>query len=70
MTSETSNNDCINLLKPSTLTDISTSSLPTSGSHTSSNSRSTNSVKGNHIERIAVSLLSVIRLESKNISKF
>jgi hypothetical protein len=57
--------NCINLLKPSILTDISINKKPTplkltalSGS-LSSNSRPFNSVKGNHIERIAVSLLSV-----------
>jgi hypothetical protein len=56
--------NCINLLKPSILTDISINKKPTplkltalSGS-LSSNSRPFNSVKGNHIERIAVSLLS------------
>jgi hypothetical protein len=57
--------NCVNLLKPSILTDISINKNPTplklttlSGS-LSSNSRPFNSVKGNHIERIAVSLRSV-----------
>ncbi len=70
MASDTSNNEsynCINLPKSSTLTDTLTHNLPsinltTPGSSSSSstiNSRSFNSVKGNHIERIAVSLLSV-----------
>jgi hypothetical protein len=74
-----SNNEsynCINLLKPSTLTDISITNLPSvnlttpgsiSSSSSSINSRPFNSVKGNHIERIAVSLLSVC-LISKRIS--
>ncbi|CAF1354170.1 unnamed protein product [Rotaria sordida] len=61
----TSNNEsynCINLLKSSILTDtsinnLSSLNLTTPGS-ISSSSRSFNSVKGNHIERIAVSLLS------------
>lgn len=58
--------NCLNLFKPSILTDISinkkSSSLKLTASSSgspSSNSRSNNSVKGNHIERIAVSLLSV-----------
>jgi hypothetical protein len=57
--------NCINLLKPSILTDISINKKPTplkltaSSGSLSSNSRPFNSVKGNHIERIAVSLLSV-----------
>ncbi|CAF4370535.1 unnamed protein product [Rotaria magnacalcarata] len=70
MISDASNNEsynCINLLKPSIMTDISINNLsllnlttPGSVSSPSSiNSRSFNSVKGNHIERIAVSLLSV-----------
>jgi hypothetical protein len=68
---KSSNNDCINLLKPSSLTDISITNLPsvnlpTPGS-SSHNSRPYNSVKGNHIERIAVSLLSVSMI-SKRIS--
>ena len=62
---------CINLLKPSILSDIpiSTNLTPlnltgapgslSSSSSSSSHSRLFNSVKGNHIERIAVSLLSV-----------
>ncbi|CAF3421690.1 unnamed protein product [Rotaria socialis] len=69
MLSDTSNNEsynCINLLKPSIMTDISINNLslfnlttPGSVSSPSSiNSRPFNSVKGNHIERIAVSLLS------------
>ncbi|UJR08877.1 hypothetical protein I4U23_013132 [Adineta vaga] len=69
-TSDTSNKEsynCINLLKSSTSTDTSSHNLPalnltTPGSSTISssilNSRPFNSVKGNHIERIAVSLLS------------
>ena len=64
--------NCINLLKPSVLTDISVNKKGTpiklpvvSGSSPSSNSRSNNSVKGNHIERIAVSLLSVNNNEEK-----
>lgn len=70
MISDTSNNEpynCINLLKPSITTDtpmnnLSSLNLTTPGSLSSllaTNSRSFNSVKGNHIERIAVSLLSV-----------
>ena len=57
--------NCMNLLKPSILTDISMKKkgaplkLTASSGSPSSNSRSNNSVKGNHIERIAVSLLSV-----------
>jgi hypothetical protein len=62
------NNDsynCINLLKSTTLTDIPIHNNPiplnltTVSNSLSSNSRPINSVKGNHIERIAVSLLSV-----------
>jgi hypothetical protein len=66
---DTANHDssnCINLLKPSILTDlpIISPSFPLnlttlSSSFSSSNNRSLNSMKGNHIERIAVSLLSV-----------
>ncbi|CAF1408648.1 unnamed protein product [Rotaria sp. Silwood1] len=54
----------INLLKPKILTDIPINgkstplSLTTISNSTSTNSRPFNSVKGNHIERIAVSLLS------------
>jgi hypothetical protein len=64
----TSNNDsydCNNLLKPSILTDIPIHNNPTPLNLTtvsnslSLNSRPFNSVKGNNIERIAVSLLSV-----------
>lgn len=57
--------NCINLLKSSILTDISINKnssphkLTTSSGSISSNSRPFNSVKGNHIERIAVSLRSV-----------
>jgi len=81
-TSEISNNDsynCINLLKPSILTDIPIPNLPslnltTPGSISSSssiNSRPFNSVKGNHIERIAVSLLSVSRtLKKRSINDY
>ncbi|CAF0841509.1 unnamed protein product [Adineta ricciae] len=57
-----SNNErynCVNLLKPNILTDIPLSSNPkTRPNSLSSNSRPINSVKGNHIERIAVSLRS------------
>ncbi|CAF0960141.1 unnamed protein product [Rotaria sordida] len=63
-TSANESYNSINLLKPKILTDIPINDKPTplslttiSGS-TSSNSRPFNSVKGNHIERIAVSLLS------------
>jgi hypothetical protein len=65
---DTSNDEsynCINLLKPSILTDISINKnstplkLTTLSGSLSSNSRPFNSVKGNHIERIAVSLRSV-----------
>ena len=61
--------NCVNLLKPSSLTDISMNhraplNLSTPGSTSAMNSRSANSVKGNHIERIAVSLLSVGSLSS------
>ncbi|CAF3336647.1 unnamed protein product [Rotaria socialis] len=55
----------INLLKPKMLTDLPINDKTTTPLHlttisgsTSTNSRSFNSVKGNHIERIAVSLLS------------
>ncbi|CAF3567059.1 unnamed protein product [Rotaria sp. Silwood1] len=69
ITSDTSNIEsynCINLLKPNISTDtsinnLSSLNLTTPGSISSSsliNSRPYNSVKGNHIERIAVSLLS------------
>ncbi|CAF2553008.1 unnamed protein product [Rotaria sp. Silwood2] len=69
MTLDTSNYEsynCINLLKPNIATDTSMNNLcslnlTTPGSISSSsltNSRPFNSVKGNHIERIAVSLLS------------
>ncbi|CAF0988616.1 unnamed protein product [Adineta steineri] len=78
ITSDTLNYEsynCINLLKPSTSTDTSIHTLPslnltTPGSSSSSssiiNSRPFNSVKGNHIERIAVSLLSGTETLSDN----
>jgi hypothetical protein len=64
-TSNIESYNCINLLKPSILTDISINKnstplkLTTLSGSLPSNSRPFNSVKGNHIERIAVSLLSV-----------
>ena len=57
--------NCLNLVKPSILTDISTNKnstplkLPTISGSSTSNSRTLSSVKGNHIERIADSLRSV-----------
>ena len=62
--------NCINLLQPSILTSISSTNLPsvnlitpgstiTTTSSSTINSRPFNSVKGNHIERIAASLLTV-----------
>lgn len=57
---------CTNLLKSSILTDIPVNNhsyslhfSPLSNVASSSNNRSVNSMKGNHIERIAISLLSV-----------
>ncbi|CAF1601307.1 unnamed protein product [Adineta ricciae] len=79
LTSDISNNksyNCINLLKPNTSTDTSSHNLPllnltTPGSSSTSssilNSRPFNSVKGNHIERIAVSLLSGTEGQSESI---
>ena len=62
---DTANDESYNFLNPSTITDIPVNSIPapprstaTFASH-SSHSRTVNSVKGNHIERIAISLLSV-----------
>ena len=65
--------NCVNLLKSSSLADISMNhraplNLSTPGSTSATNSRSVNSVKGNHIERIAVSLLSVGSLSVDKMS--